>query len=322
MRTSGRATIIAAVMMAAISGCHKDGEGHEAKASLPAKGDSATLPAATQAPATPTTNGEPQAIAPAAEPPAAEPPAATVAPAAPAPSPGGEVQTRLTGQVTTQRKSQVPFKVQGFVASVVAKAGSVVKKGDVMATLDASDFELRVQLAKARRDQAKVGAESAKKELDREMQLKKENASTSSVLDKVQAAFDQARLAQKLAELDLTLAERAMDDTKLKAPYDGVVFSQIRFEGEYVKSGDPGFEIWDLASPEITFDAPERLMGKINIGDKLKVTIPSSGFAGSAEIVRTVPVITEKTRTFRVITRFSGSGSAVVPGSFAEATLN
>lgn len=232
------------------------------------------------------------------------------------------VSTRLTGQVTAQRTSKIGFEVGGFIAEAVAKPGTVLKKGDVLATLQAEDFELRLQLARARRDQAKVQADIAFKDYEREVQLKKENASTSAVFEKVQAAHEQARLALKLAELDLTQAERNFADTKLRAPYDCVVATQLKFDGENVQAGNAVFEVVDLSMPEITFEAPERLFGKVELGDKVNVLIPSAGFKGQAEVVRMVPVIAERTRTFKVITRPLEGSERVVPGSFAEATIN
>jgi RND family efflux transporter MFP subunit len=193
-----------------------------------------------------------------------------------------------------------------------------------LGTLDAADFELRLQLARARREQAKIALDTAKKDFAREQQLQKENASTSATLEKVQATFDQARLQLRLAELDETISERALNDTKLKAPYDCVVTAQLKFEGESVNTNtsSPAYEVVDVSAPEITFEVPERLISKVAVGDSLAVQIPSTGFSGKAKIVRMVPVIAQSTRSFQIIASPQGHATEVVPGSFAEATLD
>ena len=229
---------------------------------------------------------------------------------------------RLTGEVAATRRSQLAFKQQGFIQIVKTKAGSVIKKGEVLAKLETQDFELRLDLAKARKEQGRVGLASADKELRRERQLASENASTATALDRVQAQFDQAKLAVKLAELDVTSAQRALDDAELIAPYDCVVADQLKDEADYVRPGDVVFTVYDTQLPEIRFAAPERLMGKITVGDTLQVLVPSAGYSGRAEIVRVVPIINERTRTFQVIAKPQASDQRIVPGSYAEALLN
>lgn len=291
------------------------------------KGEKAALPA--RAANTAASNGEETAAASGSA--AASPEAGSDAPAAaplahevaavPAPAPQ-QVTLRLTGQVTSVRSSKVAFKVAGFIASVVAKPGAVVKKGDVLGTLDDEDFKIKLELSQAKRDQAKVALTSAKNELTREKQLKADNASTATVYEQRETAFEQARLGLRLAELDVVQNERNFGDTKLRAPYDCIVREQLKFEGENVPSGTAAFEVVDTSAPEITFEAPEAMLGKIKIGAALDVQVPSGGYTGKAEVVRIVPVISEKTRTFRIIAALPGGIKSVVPGSYAEAKVD
>lgn len=240
-------------------------------------------------------------------------------------SSGSEMQYRLTGAVSSTRKANLAFRVGGFIAKIEAEPGTVVKKGAVLAVLDDRDFVMRIELAKAKRDLAKVGLESAQEEFEREQQLKKENASTGTAFDKVRAVHDQAELNLKLAELDLRAARDALEDTKLKAPYDCVVAKKLKDEAEHVHSGQAGaatvFEIYGTGGIEISLEAPELLASQFALGTELKVIVPSSNFSGNAKIVRLVPVISEKTRTFQIIAKLDSSESRVLPGSYAEATL-
>jgi membrane fusion protein (multidrug efflux system) len=232
-----------------------------------------------------------------------------------------ELQYRLTGEVASIRRSQLAFRVTGFVSQILAKPGTVVTKGTPLATLDDRDFIIAVEMAKANRDQAAIAQSSALKEFRREQQLKKENASTATVFEKMQAAHDQARLALRSAELNLEKAELALKDAQLIAPYDCVVAKQMKHEGENIQSGNAVFEVYDTAEPEITLSAPERLMGTLVVGSRLNVTVPAAGYSGQAEIVRMVPIISDKTRTFDVTAKLSNYDRKIVPGLFAEATL-
>lgn len=313
--------------------CTKSGGG---KASLPPKGEVAAV----VTPPAPPTPAEP-AVAPvtASEPEAAEP-APGAEPAGPQPEPGttvaksapgtvvpqassGAIDYRLTGQVSALRRSQLTFRVAGFISSVLLKPGTKAKQGEVIATLDDRDFQLRLELAKARRDSAAVQVATAEKEYQREQELKKANASTASNFDRIKSSYDVARVALRLAQLDVEQAELAFKDTKLTAPYDCVVSTQLKFDGESVQMAPPSpvVEVYDTAEPEVTLSAPERLMGQIQSGTRLKLTVPSAGFVGAGEVIRIVPVINERSRTFQVTAKFSSYDAKVVPGSYAEASV-
>ena len=296
------------------SGCHQD---DAAKASLPPK--SATAGVAESAKAS--GNGAvaaqptPEAATKVAEPAASETPAPV---GQPPQQPAAEY--RLTGQIAAVRRAQLGFRVSGYIKSVSVRPGSAAKAGEVLAALDDRDFILRVELAKVRRDYAKVQLAEAEKEL----QLQKDNASTAMTFDKVKSGTDQARLGLQMAELDLQMATDALKDTKLTAPYDCVVVEQLKYEGEGVQPVPPApvLEIYDQAEPEISLSAPERLMGKIKLGDSISVSVPSGNFTGKATVTRIVPVINDKTRTFTVFGKFQNFDKKVVAGSYAEGTLD
>ncbi len=302
-------------LLLALVACHAEKEG---KASLPPASPATPAAPAAATPEPGTEVAKPAELSPEA---AAQVQAHAAQPAAAQEPEMAAVEYRLTGQISSVRKSQLAFRVNGFINEVTAKPGTSVKKGDVLATLDDRDFVLRVELAKARRDLAKVVLDNADKEFQREIQLKKENASTATSFDHVKSGADQARLQLKLAQLDLDTADLAEKDTHLTAPYDCVVATQFKYDGENLQSGNAVLEIFDIGEPEITLSVPERLMGTVKIGSKLQVAVPSASYSGEAAIIRMVPVISEKSRTFQVIGKLTTYDPKIVPGSYAEATL-
>jgi RND family efflux transporter MFP subunit len=218
-------------------------------------------------------------------------------------------------------RSQIAFRQAGFIAEIIAKPGTQLKAGEPLATLDARDFKLRQALAKARTEQAKIQADAASKDYQRETALQKENASTSASLDRTKAAFDSAQLALRLAELDLESADLGVKDTRLLAPYDCVVATQMKHEGENVQSGTAVFEVYGTGTPELRFGIPERMINMISVGSELAITIPSAGVESIGKVIRMVPVISEKSRTFEITAMLGESAPRPVPGSYAEAVL-
>jgi len=269
--------------------------------------------------------------------PAADATAPTPAPAANAPAPvenaaapaagttpavqNSNANTRLSGEVASQTKSQLSFRVGGFIQELKVKTGAACKKGDVLAVLDVRDYKLSLDMARSQKEMARVALTNAQSEFQREEELKKANVSTESMFDKVKAGYDKARLDLQMADLKLTQAEQALQDTKLLAPYDCVVTKQMRNVGERVNPGDAVFELYATTDVELNFQAPERMAGKIKVGDKLKVSIPATGFSGDLEVVRLVPVVEQASRTFSVIAKGPEQDQRVVPGLYAEAQL-
>ena len=230
--------------------------------------------------------------------------------------------SRLTGSVDAPRRSQIAFRQTGFIGEIIAKPGTKVKKGEVLANLDERDFKVRVDLSRAKAAQAKIQVDAANKDYQRESDLQKENASTLSALDKVQVSLDSAKIALRVAEIELEAAALALKDAHLIAPYDCVVAVQMKHEGEYVQSGNAVFEIYDTSDSEINLVVSEKLMGKVSVGSSLTISIPSSGFSAKGKVIRLVPIISEKTRTFQITAKLDSQETILVPGSYAEATLN
>ena len=220
---------------------------------------------------------------------AAPPAAAPAAPPQPEPGTtiGGQAQNgkasstdyRLTGQVTAMRRSQIAFRITGVIKDILVKPGLRAKAGQPLATLDDRDFVLRYDLAKARLDQAKVQLEEADKELKREQEFKaRERLDRFPLFDKIKSGADQTRLGVRLAELDLQNAQFALRDYETRSPpttasLQNSLSTTAKPCSRYHPA--PVFEIYDTAEPEVTLSVPERLMGQVKIGSKLKIIVSS-----------------------------------------------
>lgn len=228
------------------------------------------------------------------------------------------VQISFPGAVASQRRANLSFRVGGYVETIKLKIGDTCKKGSVLATLDDRDYKLNVDMAKAQVDLAKAAADNAIAEFKREEELKAQNASSDSNFDKLKAANQNAIANYKLAQLRHTQAEQALGDTKLVAPYDCVISKQLTNVGQAVKPGDAAYDVYDVSDIEVSFNVPERMAGKIKLGEKIHVRIPATGFEGNLEILRVVTVVDDKTRTFQVVAKAPQNDERIVPGLYAE----
>jgi RND family efflux transporter MFP subunit len=210
----------------------------------------------------------------------------------------------------------------GHIAKLHAKVGDRVKKGQTLAQLNDADFLLRERMAAVAVQQAKIQFDQAKKDLAREEQLKQENVTSVAALERMTNGFQAAKLGLEQAQISLEMANKAVKDSRLDAPFDAIVTKKIRSEGEWVGGGAPVLELYEASDLEISLKIPEALLKKAQIGKTLTISVPSTGVKAIAKIVRVVPIVMESTRTFEVTAQFTKPGTPVFPGQFVEADLN
>lgn len=233
-----------------------------------------------------------------------------------------DLVTRVSGQVNSGKQGQASFKIAGHISRTILSVGEKVRRGQVLAVLDDTDAQLRLQLAQSQVENTHISFEQARKDMQREEQLKKEGATTQSNLERVSNALAAARIAQSQAQINLQQAAKNLADTKLTASFDGVIARRLKVDGEYVGVGAAVFEIASMNELEVSLRVPENLIKKVKPGHEVNLSIPSIGKDVQAKILRIVPVIQENSRTFEVIGRVQGTvPGEIIPGQFVEAQL-
>ncbi len=228
----------------------------------------------------------------------------------------------VSGQVVAMHSAALGFQAAGFILEIQKEAGDSVKKDDVLAILDDIDAKLQLQVAQVRLDQAQSTFEASRRELDREKQLKKADASSAASFDRISSVFDQSKSAKDLAALEVTKAQISLDRTRLKAPYDGIVSTRVKNVGDYVTSGATIFDFVSISNPEIRLQLPEQLLSKIKKGQEIDLVIPSINEKTKATISRIVPVISDRSRSFIIHAKLSEPKDTIVPGLFVEAKID
>jgi RND family efflux transporter MFP subunit len=228
----------------------------------------------------------------------------------------------VSGQVVAMQSAALGFQAAGFIKDIQKDAGDAVQKDDVLAILDDTDAKLQLQVAQVRLAQAESTFDASRRELDREKQLKRADASSAASYDRVSSAFDQSKSAKDLAALEVTKAQIGLDRTRLKAPYDGIVSTRVKNVGDYVTSGATIFDFVSSSNPEIRLQLPEQLLSKIKKGQEINLVIPSINEKTKATISRIVPVISDRSRSFIIHAKLSEPKEAIVPGLFVEAKID
>jgi RND family efflux transporter MFP subunit len=218
----------------------------------------------------------------------------------------------------------------GVVVAIARDEGSTVKKGDVLGQLD--DRTLQIELIKARDDlqiaqnnvkykQAELKAKGAA--LTRQQQLRDLGLSS-------QADLEQADFEAKAAEFDMhgweATAESSqeeinrlqieLDQTRLRAPFDGAVVVRYVREGQQVAKGDKCFRVSQLAPLQVQFQIPESAARRPSNGAPVGIVLVTDpARALSARVVKISPVVDPSSDSYNVTAELTGKGlSDLRPG--------
>ena len=227
----------------------------------------------------------------------------------------------ITSQGTVAPRTETPLvtEVSGVVITVSPKlqAGGFFQEGEVLLTLDDSDYQAGVKQAQANLlgKKAQLTQEIAQSEqAEKEWRLTGRAKSEAPILALRQPFLDKAKAEVQYAEAELSRAERKLERTKIRAPYDGLIKSKNIGLGQYVTVGTNLADIiavdyaevrLPLSDDEIAFlnlPAPQNAMqvdGSENSSAPavvLTATVGGKQHQWPARIVRTEGIIDSRSR--------------------------
>lgn len=173
----------------------------------------------------------------------------------------------FSGVVEAADRSSIGFEVSGNVSEVRVDVGDRIAKGQVLAVLDQHTFHINVKAAEAELGRAKVELADQRNNLDRFQRINKQDpgAVSQAAIDNAQAAVDSARKQVQFAESRLKLAQRDLEKTLLRAPFDGVIATRNVEPFFEVARGQKLFDIFKQTGMEVAINIPEDVIDEIHI---------------------------------------------------------
>ena len=213
-----------------------------------------------------------------------------------------------TAPLEAPAEAQVVAKTSGVALSVLVEEGDVVRAGQTLVRLDASRAELQAAQTAAQMNKLQ-------NQFARAQTLAKEQLIAASDYDQIRYDLENARAANRLANLELSYAA-------VKAPISGVVASVTPKPGNFVQINTPIVRIVDTSTLEAVLNVPERELATMQAGlpvDLRVDALPGKTFTGTID--RISPVVDSGSGTFRVIAEFD-SGGLLQPGMFGRIDID
>lgn len=214
----------------------------------------------------------------------------------------------LSGDVEGSRTANIGFIVPGVVASVGPKEGDFVRAGEVIATLDKTEYDINAEMAAAQRERAEDEYKRAK------MVFESKGIPEND--------FNKAGTAVRLARAQEAMARKKLQDTRLLAPMSGMLARRGIEPGEQAGPGFPVFTIAQVDPVQVRVGVPESEVSRIAIGGKATVLIPSLNGASYVGRVRLVGIAADPaSRTYTAKLEVSNAGRRLRPGMIAEVRI-
>ena len=226
------------------------------------------------------------------------------------------------GQLLAIEEADVAAEVAGVVTQILADEGSSVAQGTAVMEIAQDRRVLEFADARARLAEAAAALGEARREHVRLGSLHDSGAVSSAQLEGAEASLEAARSRHAAAEAQQGLAERALRDALVKAPFAGQIARRYVSRGEYVRPGDRLFELVATDPLKVEFHLAETDSGRLTADALVLVRVaPFPNEVFYARISMISPTIDRRTRTLRVEARIENSERRLRPGLFAMVDL-
>jgi membrane fusion protein, multidrug efflux system len=266
-----------------------------------------------------------------------------------------------TGALAADDTVVLGVKVPGRLLEQAVDLGTRVRRGQLVARIDATDYKLRVEQAEAALQQARARLGLTLTGTDEQVDPEK-----TSIVRQARAVLDEARLSRersrKLLEQnliaraqddtaeanlgvaearyhdaieevrnrqatltqrrsELELARQQLVDTTLVSPFDGAVSMKQAAVGEYLAAGAPVATLVRTHPLRLRLPVPEREAVGVRVGHTVRLTVEGDATVYQGKIVRLSPIVQEQNRTLLVEAEVPNPNAVLKPGAFARAEI-
>jgi len=213
----------------------------------------------------------------------------------------------VSGNIEGSTTVKLGFMVPGKVNLISGKTGQFLAQGQLIASLDPTNYALNKQLADLQLNEVSD-------EYNRLKILYGRGSLSESDFTKIGFSLQSAQLKQKL-EL------KNLNDTRLYAPIGGVLLSKQAEVGEIISAGTPLFVVADIRKVKVLAFIPEGELNGLHIGQDANVNITALDKSFIGKITEVGAVADAASRAFMIKIELDNAGLQVRPGMVAEISI-
>lgn len=225
-----------------------------------------------------------------------------------------------SGTVAAWQEATVGAQASGLqLTQVLVAEGDHVKSGEVVARLDASLLKAELAQQKAAIVQAQATLDSAISAAARAEKLLVSNAISAETAEEKTTAVKTGRAQLEQAEAAADKLQAELDQTTIRAPFDGIVSSKPAVAGSIVQTGSELMKILRDGRLEVNVLVPERDLAAVSVG-QVATIVDASGRATQGAVSSIAETVNSTTRLATVYVSLDES-SGLKPGMFARVSI-
>lgn len=218
-----------------------------------------------------------------------------------------EIAEEVVGSVENVVDPRIGAEVAGRVTRVTSDVGKRVRKGDVLAEIDAVDAEIQAKSDAAEVARLQTLLANQDRVVSNQQQLFEKNFISQNALDDAVAQRNALREQLAAARAKVEGGQNTLRKARLVAPVDGEVEERLVNVGDYVKVGDPMFRLVGRQQLRAHLPFPESAGPRLKVGQPVRLSsplVPDKVVQTAISEIR--PTITATSRALDVIVNFSG----------------
>lgn len=231
-------------------------------------------------------------------------------------------QIPVSGSMKPTLQATLRSKVPAEVAAIHVAEGQRVAAGQVLVSLETADLQARVDAQRAAVAEARARLDLARKNQRNHQALLEKAFISQNAYDSVHNTVQVAEANLQSAAAQAAIAERALADARIRAPFGGIVAKRWVNVGDKVSADMPVAHVVDLARMELEAPIPVSEIPYVKVGQEIAFTVdgfPDRSFRGQVERVN--PSAEAGSRAIHVFVTLPNADGSLKGGMFANGTL-
>lgn len=195
----------------------------------------------------------------------------------------------ITGTLRAVNTAVVKARVAGELQGLTVREGDTVRAGQVIASIDPTEYRARLQQAREQADAAKAQVDIARRQFDNNQALVDKGFISRTALESSQSSLAAAEATHKAALAAVDVARKTLDDSSLQAPIAGVVSQRLAQPGERLGVDARVVEIVDPSRLELEATLAAADSVRVRAGQSARLIVEGTAQPVLATVARINP---------------------------------
>jgi RND family efflux transporter MFP subunit len=219
-------------------------------------------------------------------------------------------------------ETKISSKIPGKIEKILVAEGFEVRKGDLLIQLEDNELAIALAQAQAQLELAEAKLTNAREDWERAKRLSQQGVISQQEYDRLKSQYNIALAQWKTAQAQVKMAQTQLNNTKIRAPFSGIIVQKFANAAEQISPGLPLLHLMNISRVKAEVDVSEIKKTDIQIGQKSLVladSYPDKIFSG--KIIQIRPLVDPQSRTLKVTIAVLNEKKLLNAGMFSRVKI-